>query len=239
MTFQGRENAAYAAVHDSDLSGVGGHAFGNIILPLCGNFSIAFWIEFAGHAQFGCRRDDSQQLLFFQSFGSDGMGGFAVVEREHFFYFPPGGLEGCMRSRISHVKEEGLPAFGGIVNIGQSRFGDIVRHVKILRQILRTEQFPVFTEGSVRHGPVVICRSTQQTAGTVEAAVPWIGSPNFSKMPFPGKVGTVSRFFQKFRQGGDIRVQASAVAGAPAVVIQEPYVHLVRFAAGHDGGPGG
>ena len=167
------------------------------------------------------------------------MGGFAVVEREHFFYFPPGGLEGCMRSRISHVKEERLPAFGGIVNIGQSRFGDIVRHVEILRQILRTEQFPVFTEGSVRHGPVVICRSTQQTAGTVEAAVPWIGSLNFSKVPFPGKIGTVSRFFQKFRQGGDIRVQASAVAGAPAVVIQEPYVHLVRFAAGHDGGPGG
>lgn len=94
-------------------------------------------------------------------------------------------------------------------------------------------------EGAVRHGPVVICRSTQQTAGTVEAAVPWVGSPNFSKMPFPGKIGTVSRFFQKFRQGGDTRVQASAVAGAPAVVIQEPYVHLVRFAAGHDGGPGG
>ena len=126
-----------------------------------------------------------------------------------------------------------------ILKAEQMNFGDIVRHVEILRQILRTEQFPVFTEGSVRHGPVVICRSTQQTAGTVKAAVPWVGSPNFSKMPFPGKIGTVSRFFQKFRQGGDTRVQASAVAGAPAVVIQEPYVHLVRFAAGHDGGPGG
>ena len=135
MTFQGRENAAYAAVHDNDLGGVGGHAFGNIILPLCGSFFIAFWIEFTGHAQFGGRRDDSQQLLFFQSFGSNGMGGFAVVEREHFFYFPPGGLEGCMRSRISHVKEERLPAFGGIVNIGQSRFGDIVRQWNYLEGI--------------------------------------------------------------------------------------------------------
>lgn len=57
-------------------------------------------------------------------------------------------------------------------------------------------------------------------------------------MPFSGKVGAVSRFFQEFRQGGNVRVEASAVAGAPAVVVQQPYVHLVGFASRHDGSAG-
>lgn len=239
MAVQGRKDAAYAAVHDGDLGGVGGHAPGKVVLTLCCGLFIAGRIEFSGHAQLGGGRDDSELFLFFQPLGGDGMRRFSAVGRQHFFYFLPGGLKGGVRGRVSHVEEEGFFAFGGVVNVGQGRLGDVFRHVEILRQVLRPEQFSVFSEGAVRHGLVVIRRASQQAAGTVEAAVPGVGSADFPQMPFSGKVGTVSRFFQEFREGGDIRIQPPAVAGASAVVVQQPYIHLVGLATGHDGGAGG
>ena len=238
VAVQGGKDAAYAAVHDGDLGGIGSHACGKVVLAFRSGLFIARGIEFACHAQFGGRGDDSYLLLFFQPFGGDGVGGFASVGREHFFYLLPGGLEGRVRSRVSHVKEEGFFASGGIVKVGQGRSGDVIRHVEVLRQVFRLEQFSVFPEGAVRHGLVVVRRAAQQSAVTVEAAVPRVGPPDFSQVPFSGKVGAVARFFQELRQGGNVRIQASAVAGASAVVVQQPYVHLVGFASRHDGSAG-
>lgn len=161
VAVQGGEDAAYAAVHDGDLGGIGSHAAGKILLAFRSSLVITRGIEFARHAQFGGGGDNACLLLFFQPFGGNGVGGFASVGREHFFYFLPGGLEGRVRCRVSHVKEEGFFVSGGIVKVGQGRFGDVIRHVEILREILRPEQFSVFPEGAVRHGLVVVRRSAQ------------------------------------------------------------------------------
>ncbi len=144
-----------------------------------------------------------------------------------------------MRSRIGYVKEERSFCLGGIVNICQGSLCDVLRHVKVIGQVFRLEQSAVFTEGTVRHGLVIVRRSAQEPAVAVEASVPGIGSPDFSQMPFSGQVGAVAGFFQQFRQGGNVRFQAPPVAGTAAVVVQQPHVHFVGFAPGHDGGPGG
>lgn len=196
VTVQGFQDTADALVHDGDLSRINGHAPGEVVFALGRRLFIPGRMEFFCHAQLGGRRHDTQKFLIFQPFGGDGGGRFALIHGQHLFYVLPGSLERSMWRGIGHVQEEGPFAFGGIVNVGQGRSGDVVRHVEVCGQVFRLEQFAVFPERTVRHWLVIIRRSSQKAAVAVETPVPRVGAFHLAQMPFSGKIGAVAGFFQ-------------------------------------------